>query len=92
LDQALNDYYYVSKYYKQRFTIFKRELMFEYESQSFYDIVNTVANERIPFLSLAFDIALASFSSEIYGDSLANGFVYKIETLILEEYIESENN
>lgn len=85
LDQALYDYYYISEYYKQRFTIFKRELVSEYESSSFYEIVYRVANEEIPVLSAIFDIGLASFSSEKYEASLAEGFVFKIEALISEE-------
>lgn len=78
---ALNDYYNISKYCEQRFSIFKRELIEQFGKSSLYDIVIEFAKEDVWGLSSRFEDMFGGFSEDIYGEVLAEAFVAKINSL-----------
>ena len=79
---ALNDYYTVSKQYKNRFSIFKRELLSQFNKDTIYDVALGFSTEQVAFLSLMFENIFGQFSGNLYGDTLAQAFDNKINSLI----------
>lgn len=79
---ALNDYYMVSKQYENRFSIFKRELLSQFNKSTLYDVALEFSTEQVAFLSAMFEKIFGEFSSNLYGDTLAQAFDNKINSLI----------
>ena len=78
---ALDDYYNVSRNCEHRFSIFKRELLEQFEKDTLYDVALEFAKEDVFMLSPAFEIIFGDFSSDIYGEVLAQAFDEKISSL-----------
>lgn len=79
---AINDYYYISKQYLQRYTIFKRELLFQFGKETFYDVALEFSKEQVAVLSTVFERIFGEFSEDEYGEVLAQGFERKLNSLI----------
>lgn len=82
---ALNDYYYGSKQYQQRYTIFKRELLSQFNQSSLCDVALEFTMENVALLSWMFEINFGLFFENDYGNALAQGFEAKINNLIESE-------
>lgn len=78
IHKALNDYYNLSQKYKWRFTIFKKELLKEFDAQSVYDVVLPFALEDKGVFSYAFGAAFGTFEEE-HAKVVARGFAERIE-------------
>ena len=64
-----------------RFSIFKRELLEQFEKDTLYDVALEFAKEDVFMLSPAFEVIFGDFSSDIYGEVLAQAFDEKISNL-----------
>ena len=51
-----------------RFSIFKRELLEQFEKDTLYDVALEFAKEDVFMLSPAFEVIFGDFSSDIYGE------------------------
>ncbi|HIT90462.1 MAG TPA: hypothetical protein IAC41_08610, partial [Candidatus Merdenecus merdavium] len=84
---TVNDYYYGTKHYLQRYSIFKRELLAQFNKDSLYDVASEFTMEEVAILSLLFEYSFGVFLSDEYGEALAHGFENKINALIESEVI-----
>ena len=78
IHNAFNDYYNVSQKYKRRFSIFKQELLKEFDTESIYDVVLPFTQRDKNLLSVGFGYAFGEFEKE-YAEVLAQGFAQRIE-------------
>lgn len=84
---AINDYYYGTKQYLKRYSIFKRELLAQFNKDSLYDVALEFTMEEVTILSWLFEVSFGTFFEDGYGEALARGFEYKINSLIDDESI-----
>ncbi len=82
---AMNDYYITSKYYKKRFSLFKQNLLTQFNRDTLFDVASEFTNEEVLWISSVFDIYVNAFSETLYGNVLAEGFEAKINRLIAQE-------
>lgn len=78
IHNAFNDYYNVSQKYKRRFSIFKQELLKEFDTESIYDVVLPFTQRDKNLLSVGFGYAFGEFEKE-YAEVLDQGFAQRIE-------------
>ena len=88
IHNAFNDYYNVSQKYKWRFSIFKQELLKEFETESIYDAVLPFTHKDKGLLSKGFGYAFGEFENE-YAEVLAQGFAQRIELATFDDYLKN---
>lgn len=84
LHEVLNDYYNVSKKYKNRYSIFKKELLEEFDANSIKEVVLPFSNQDKFLFASIFGRAFGKFSKN-YSEVVAEAFEEKIEELIATE-------
>lgn len=83
--EAINDYYFGSKKYQHRYSIFKQNLLSEFAEDSLYAVVYKFTSEKVQPFSFVFELAFGTFSQNEYGEILAQAFEAKINNLIISE-------
>lgn len=84
IHEVFYDYYVLSEKYKKRFTIFKQELLKEYEAESIYEVVLPFADRSKGVLSEGFGVAFGLFDV-VYAEVVAKGFAKRINMEIEKE-------
>lgn len=84
IHHAFNDYYNVSEKYKKRYSIFKQELLSEFDTDSLYDIVLPFTKKEKGVLSTGFGYAFGQFENK-YAEVMAHAFAEKIEDMVRTE-------
>lgn len=83
--EAINDYYFGSKKYQYRYSIFKKNLLTEFAADSLYAVAYRFTNEEVIVMSQVFETVFGDFSQDKYGGILAQAFEAKINNLIISE-------